>query len=331
LKKAIVSVPGKCILLGEHAVVHGYSAIAVAIKIFSTCEIISNSNETIDFLFINEDKKFSISNQNLREYSLLEQPQEYSQFIEGLRIFSEKFSVKIESIIIKLSSDLWKGAGLGSSASTAVALLATLGKFYSIDLKKEHLSDLAFELEKIVHGKPSGIDNTVCSYGGIISYENQIPKSIEIKNFPNNEKIALLLTNSGKIHDTKLAIEKVSNLLKNSRNSIELIFSKIGELAKRSLDALLHNNFKTLGKLMNQNHKYLKELSLSTPEIEEIRSIIENTNCFGSKLTGAGLGGAVVSIGFQEDLKCLSTMLNERGYTSILTEINFEGPIKHEK
>ena len=78
-----------------------------------------------------------------------------------------------------VSSDLPMGGGLGSSASFCVSLCGALLAFSgAVDLPNEekcwfrqgknHLelvNKWAFEGEKIIHGKPSGIDNTVSTFG----------------------------------------------------------------------------------------------------------------------------------------------------------------------
>lgn len=78
-----------------------------------------------------------------------------------------------------VTSALPVGAGLGSSASLCVALSATLLSFTgSVKLDKSSegwlafdesgldlLNKWAFQAEKIIHGKPSGLDNTVSTYG----------------------------------------------------------------------------------------------------------------------------------------------------------------------
>lgn len=78
-----------------------------------------------------------------------------------------------------VTSELPLGSGLGSSAALCVSLsaaLLALSDFVSLDLSHqgwlmfgeselELVNKWAFEGEKIIHGRPSGIDNTVSTYG----------------------------------------------------------------------------------------------------------------------------------------------------------------------
>ena len=77
-----------------------------------------------------------------------------------------------------VSSNLPTSAGLGSSAAFAVTLVSSLlklshtisdpgtesfNKWSAGDL--ETINSWAFIAEKIIHGNPSGVDNSVSTYG----------------------------------------------------------------------------------------------------------------------------------------------------------------------
>jgi mevalonate kinase len=65
---------------------------------------------------------------------------------------------------IRITSTIPVAAGLGSGAAVAVALIRALGGFLGHPLQDEQVSDLAYEIERIHHGTPSGIDNSVVTY-----------------------------------------------------------------------------------------------------------------------------------------------------------------------
>lgn len=72
---------------------------------------------------------------------------------------------------IKIESDISIGSGMGSSASYSVclstAILILCGRITPSLLSedKELINKWAFQAERIFHGKPSGIDNSICTYG----------------------------------------------------------------------------------------------------------------------------------------------------------------------
>lgn len=95
-------------------------------------------------------------------------------------IFLSQFQcVRFKPATVAVTSELPLGSGLGSSAAFCVALSAALLALSdSVNVDKQHqgwkmfgesdlelLNKWAFEGEKIIHGKPSGIDNTVSTYG----------------------------------------------------------------------------------------------------------------------------------------------------------------------
>ncbi len=316
---SIASAPGKCILFGEHAVVYGYPSIALAINIRSYCKITENKQKGISLILKNYNKKLNF----IDLHELSERiPPKYTQIAVGLDLIRKNYNISIKDIEIILNSDLWPEAGLGSSASTSVAFLAALSDYYKLKLKKEEISEFAYKLEKIVHGKPSGIDNTICSQGGAILYEKHKFQKIEF-----DKNLQVLVTYSGKTHNTKKAIENVKDFYINSpKISIEL-FKKIKKLTLSGISKLEKGNFREIGNLMTENQQILYKFGLSSPEIKEIVQIATSNNAFGSKLTGAGMGGCVISIGNLSVLQIIKEKLKKLDYPSIITSINNQGVI----
>ncbi|MHA1720702.1 MAG: mevalonate kinase [Promethearchaeota archaeon] len=314
---SMASAPGKCILFGEHAVVYGFPALSMAIDILSYCKI-SEIDQNGIFLHLenyNYNEKFADINDL---YSKI--PQKFKQIALGIKLISEKYKIIIDKIKIKISSELWAESGLGSSASSSIALLGALNDFYKLNLEKEDISNLAFEMEKHVHGKPSGIDNTTCSRGGLIFYENHDFQRFE---FLNQFKILIIYT--GKTHDTKEAIENVKKFCDEEPKLSRELFNKIKIVTKKGFDNLKKGNMIEIGNLMNLNQQILNQLRLSTADIEKIVNISNSNNAYGSKLTGAGMGGCVISIGEITDLEIIQKKLKIEGFDSIITSINNQG------
>ena len=319
MKNSIASAPGKCILFGEHAVVYGYPALAIAIDIFSYCKISERENNGIGLNLKNYDYSFNFSDIN----DLCNQiPPKYSQIALGLKLISKNYNIVIDKVEIKIHSDLWPESGLGSSASSSIALLGALNDFYNLNLKKIDISNLAFEMEKKVHGKPSGIDNTTCSQGGLILFKDH-----EFKRFDFLKQFQILIIYTGITHNTKKAIKNVKEFcIKEPKLSTEL-FAKIRTITEKGFKELKIGNIVEVGNLMNLNHQILSEIGLSTPDIEKITQISRSNNAYGSKLTGAGKGGCVISIGKLRDLQIIQEKLNKMGYPSIISTINNQGVI----
>jgi mevalonate kinase len=97
---------------------------------------------------------------------------------------------------------------LGSSAAYSVALAAALLKFYQHPTDLATINQCAFLFEKLVHGTPSGLDNTICTFGGVAVYKNKTLESIH-----HLSTFSFLLTNTLVLHNTKELVGHVKELM----------------------------------------------------------------------------------------------------------------------
>jgi mevalonate kinase len=307
--------PGKVILFGEHSVVYGYPAISMGISLLSKCAIwrIDSNKIVIELTDFNKKFEFKDLHQCLSEI-----PNEFKQIKKGIELINNKLNEDIINIKMQITSSILIGSGLGSSASTAVAMIAAFNKFYELGMNKEEISQLAYEMEKIIHGTPSGIDNTTCTYGNLLYFQNKKSRVIE-----NLKSLEVLITYTGLSHKTSIAIDKIRNLTKQFPDLTKKIFDNMGEIVESAEKELKSGNLENLGYLMNINQGLLASLGISNHIIAEINDVSLENGAFGSKLTGAGLGGCVISIG--NNLKYLSRILNNKGFRTYLVRINPHG------
>ncbi|MHA1688392.1 MAG: mevalonate kinase [Promethearchaeota archaeon] len=306
MNKVIACAPGKSILFGEHAVVHGYPAIALAISLVSSCEIEQIPEKRVELCLKNSNKFYKQDN---AEKLIEELPKKYKQISTCLRLFQQNYELIFENTKITIASQLFKSAGLGSSASIAVALVEAINAFHELNLTKSEVSDIAYEMEKVVHGTPSGIDNTICTFGNVIHYQNK-----EFVFIPLSKEVKLLITFTNASHDTKRAIEKVRKFKMTHLEKCEEIFTQIGEIALEGKQRLKEGDLQSLGELMNENQELLEQLGVSNKIISKINEIALKNGAFGSKLTGAGLGGCVISVGEDDTLYYLEKLLKGKGF-----------------
>jgi len=317
--KIISEVPGKCILFGEHAVVHGYPAISMPISLKSRCIVEENDKESVEFQFLNYNEFYEGATFQEVQAKL---PSKFYQFIIGLSMIIKKYDIILDTIKITISSDLIPNTGLGASASTSIALISAVSAYYNLDLPLKEISNISLEMEKVTHGKPSGIDNETCIYGNMIFFRNGRFHRIDV---PNDFQILITYTN--KVHNTKDAIEKVQTLKKENPILFGSIMEKIEFYSESAELELISGNYLEVGKLMNLNQNLLAQLNLSNDTISKITNTALKNGAYGSKLTGAGLGGCVISIGSNNDLTNISILLDGQGYQSFITQINREGVI----
>ena len=179
-----VSAPGKCILLGEHAVVYGHPALAISIDMR---------------LEVNISKQNTPSNYHVVDSKPLKNLQ-HPHIVNAL---NEIWGPKSERLNINVSSEIPPSAGLGSSAALSVAIatgLKTMTNGKNIDL--EEISSIAHKLEaNAQNGLASPMDTATSTHGGCILLANEKlgenwlysrkleEKSWEIHSFELNENI----------------------------------------------------------------------------------------------------------------------------------------------
>ena len=325
LQERIVKVkaPGKCILFGEHAVVYGYPAIAVAINHFSHCHIEERKVPGISLILKDYNIEYRIPQFPLDKQIVEDQ---FKQYEIGLSILAERYNIKIRAIQITIFSELWPSSGLGSSASAGIAFLTALSIYYGLHLSKQTISDLAFEMEKEVHGQPSGIDNTICTFGGMIFFqEGKMENLLFPQDFP------LLLTYSGEPHDTKEAVSKVHQLRAEKPEFTASLFQKIGNITNSARECLKQENYDQFSDLIRINQQLLESIGVSSPKISQILTLVSDHSNYHAKLTGAGKGGCVVTLGSSLELEKLDKILETKGYPSIRTTINQNGVTQYEE
>ncbi|KAK4887587.1 hypothetical protein RN001_003858 [Aquatica leii] len=256
-------------------------------------------------------------------------------------------SINVKSFSIKIETDLTLGAGTGSSASFAVVIAGAF--IHYLRLKSNNnkttfteeelgiISKWAYSVEKICHGKPSGIDNTVCTYGSMVEFR----KSHGMQFFSTTE-LELLLVNTKQPRSTKQLVGGVAALKENHNSVVELILNAMNEIAKSALDCILEiskanqesskKHYERLGELTNINQCMLQALGVSHPKLDDICSILKRVGLCG-KLTGAGGGGYAISIVpphiKREIIQDVIEELTSKGYEAILTKLGGSGVTVH--
>lgn len=223
----------------------------------------------------------------------------------------------------RVSSDIPIGAGMGSSAAYAVACSAL--KVGKPDLEK--INELAYRLEKKKHGNPSGVDNTVVTYGGFLWYrkENEnlkIFKRIEAKVKPPE----IMILNTGKPSEsTKEMVTMVSERYLSKRKSTENIFRNIEGITRNFLDFFLGGGEK-FGDLIYDNEKLLEELGVVSKSAMEMIRIIEKAGG-RAKITGAGgkREGSGMAIVYHKDIEKLILIGKKYGFIFKPVKIGEEG------
>jgi mevalonate kinase len=280
------SAPGKLILCGEHAVVYGQPAIALPINDVKTrCVILAKPSADPSEVLI-KDHAFGLDTR----LSSLNADHPIRRTVE--LVLAELKINHLPACEIQIHSTIPHSGGLGSSASMAVALTRALANFLGHPFDDAQVNEIAFEIEKLHHRTPSGIDNTVITYGKPVFYIKDTP--IELLEITH--PMVLLIADSGIKGSTAKAVDHVRKLWKASPIEFEGYFTEVGGITLNIKRLLTSGEFEKIGALLTRNHQLLKEIGVSLPALDHLVDVANRSGAFGAKLSGGGLGGNVLAL-----------------------------------
>ncbi|KAK6118574.1 hypothetical protein DH2020_047687 [Rehmannia glutinosa] len=338
--------PGKIILAGEHAVVHGSTAVAAAIDLYTYVSLRfptpADNDDALKLHLKDMALEFSWPVGKLKEVmpelgshaasspsscsletikaiaSLVEEqsiPEANIGLASGISAFLWLYTSihgnKPAKVIV--TSELPLGSGLGSSAAFCVALSAALlalsdsakldfshqGWQMFGDNELELVNKWAFEGEKIIHGKPSGIDNTVSTYGNMIKF-----RSGELTRIKTNMPLKMLITNTKVGRNTKALVASVSERTLRHSTAMASVFNAVDSISNElaaiiqspvSDDLAITEKEEKIGELMEMNQGLLQCMGVSHASIETVIRTTLKYKLY-TKLTGAGGGGCVLTL-----------------------------------
>jgi mevalonate kinase len=300
---------GKAILFNEHFVVYGIPSIVSAIGNYTVAKV-----EPYEKSGFNLDDK-RLATPKYKTDKLSQQTESFELMFKKMGLDLSKNGVKIT-----LEGNLVAASGIGASAASCVAVARALADSYELDLSDEQINEIAYEGEKGYHGTPSGVDNTASTYGGLIWFQKGEKNVID--RIPLLNPVEIVIGNTGKVTDTKAAVDGVKQRKEKNLKKYQEIFDRaenIAYLAKRAIQDRAYTN---LGKLMNENHKLLQQIEVSSRELDFLVSIARDAGALGAKLTGGGLGGNMLALTPGKELQNkVATAIEKEGFQTVKTVI----------
>ena len=290
------SAPGKIILFGEHAVVYGRPALAVPVTQVHADVEVSGSSRTgiwIDAPGIDLHA----------EVNSIPSDHPVASVIHNL-LFISRIS-PFPSLDIKITSSIPVASGLGSGAAVTVALTRALSSHLNYLMADEEVNSFAYEIEKLHHGTPSGVDNTVVTYAKPVYFVKGQP----IETFAVGDPFTIVIGDTGISAPTKESVGDVRKLWESDEAKWEKVFDEVGEIVKLARKAIESGKMKELGALMNQNHLLLQEMTVSSPELDNLISVARKAGALGAKLSGGGRGGNMIALVEKEKAPDISKAL----------------------
>jgi mevalonate kinase len=303
------SAPGKIILFGEHAVVYGRPALAVPVtQVHADVEVVEASRPGIWI----EAPEVDLH----AELNTLPSDHPVASVIHNF-LFLWRVS-PFPNLEVRIASSIPVASGLGSGAAVTVALTRALAIYFRHSLTQEEVNAFAYEIEKLHHGTPSGIDNTVITYASPVYFIKGNP----IETFRVGKPFTIVIGDTGIHAPTKESVGDVRKLREADPPKWEAIFDQVGKIARTARQTIESGEIDPLGKLMDDNHTLLQEMTISSPELDGLVAAARQSGALGAKMSGGGRGGNMIALVTADTAESVSTSLQQAGArNTIITQV----------
>jgi len=279
----ISSAPSKVILFGEHAVVYGEPAIAIALNLRTT-------------VTVEPSEVFTVNGRPLND--------KYHRYIKkAIELVWSGSPLEIHT-----ASAVPSASGMGSSASITVAMVSALLALKG-EVAERDVALKSFEVEYETQGRASPIDTSTVTHGkGILISNTKLNDFLWSVERDKNRwfihhleipSLRLVVGFSGVKGHTPEMVEKVRRFYQWNSFARDVI-KEIGKLTMKAVKPLIEEDYETIGKYMNLNNKLLTILGVSHPMLKKmIDASLKHS--YGAKITGAGGGGCIIALTDEQD------------------------------
>jgi mevalonate kinase len=269
---------GKVILLGEHAVVYGVSAIAAGLSEGATATASAHATN----LLLLGDQQAPPDSDAAKAFSAL------------------LAALQVNGVRVQANLQIASGMGLGASAALGVAMARAVLDHVTGASKlaeppqhdPQRVIEAAMAWERVFHGNPSGIDAAAACFGGCLRFS----KAGGVKPLRVKEPLPLAIALTSQAASTKQMVEQVAAQRERKPEVVDKTLNGISSLVENAVLCIEAGDLYGLGKLMDLCQVLLSGLFLSTTEIETACAVAREAGALGAKLTGSGGGGAVVAL-----------------------------------
>ena len=301
--------PAKIILFGEHAVVYGRPAIAVPVLEVKARAVVRAEPRAAPGSIQIQAPALDLS------VAYQELPAEHP-LGAAVRLVLEALEIhRPPALSLRVTSTIPIAAGMGSGAAVSVAVLRALSTFLGNPLPDERVCELAYRVEELYHGTPSGIDNTTITYARPVFFIRGQP----IQTLLVRETFTIVIGDTGVLSPTSISVGDVRRAWEAETVRYEALFDAAGSLAGEARQAIEAGDIVTLGPLMDENQRILVEMGVSSADLERLVQAARNAGALGAKLSGGGRGGNMIALATPATAAGIERALQEAGaaYTLI--------------
>lgn len=289
--------PGKLILSGEHAVVYGRPAIAMAVDRCAQAVVVPSAEAgdtvAIDLQDLQQMESFTV--RALRDLKG-RVVKNYRMFLDGqlgirdvlhkpIELFQYAFITILDALHLKvaggmkiqLHSNIPIGCGMGSSAATVLSVLRSIGHYFRVEFRPEWYQSYSLEAENLQHGHASGVDTYISLNGGCARFQEGQAEALPLPRMP------LHLVNTGTpASTTGECVAQVRARHANSR-----IWDDFEAVTRSMEKAVVTNNLKDIQSCVRENQRLLDAIGVVPARVGGFVSDIEKQGA-AAKICGAG-------------------------------------------
>ena len=287
--------PGKLILSGEHAVVFGRPALALAVNRHAESIVLPETLEEVrfDLTDLRESERFTL--RALRELKTRVH-RNYQLFLEGrlgirevlhkpVELFEFAFinlldglHLKVEKgLNIRLHSTIPIGCGMGSSAATILSVLRAIGHYFRVEFRPDWYLNYSIEAEKLQHGHSSGVDPYISLHGGFARFQQGAAKALPLP------RASMYLVQTGApLTSTGECVGRV-----REQHAHDGIWNDFEAVTNAMESALASNDRRDIRDAVRENHKLLTKIGVVPEKVQSFVRDIESAG-YAAKICGAG-------------------------------------------
>lgn len=299
MKTVTTSASGKLLLFGDHAVVYGYPSIVTAIDQRMMVTVSESASNGVVYDVGESD----------------------TRFLDASLTVAQSLWGNISHVTVQTKSQFSEKLGLGSSAAVTVAFLFALSKYLNKPLKPTDLFKAAYKAVLAVQGVGSGFDVAAAVYGGTIRY---VRGSKEVTPL-DARTLPLVVGYTGVKADTATIVKSVKKKYEENKEKVTRIFEAIGGLVDQAVPRFVDKDWERVGKCMDFNQEYLRDLGVSSEKLEALILAAKNAGAFGAKLSGAGGGDCMIALVSPDKRKRVEDAITQAGGQVIRVTPNAQG------
>jgi len=286
--------PGVIKLFGEHAVVYGYPAVAVAVDrgVRAVCRDGTTYTRIRARAVISGVAEFD----GERAYA---DPSFFAYVNEAIRLTRDW---GVTGVDIELVSDFPPSVGAATSAATVGAVIRCIAELTGRELRPEELAELVYRVELRVQGAASRMDSSVTALGGIMLVRGDERRRLR------GDLPRFLIVVTPRRGTTASLVAKVRELRASMPDVVDSVFNAIGNIAMRGASCIESGDLLCVGRLMTMNHWLLASLGLSNQLVDALVRALSGA-AYGAKMSGAGGGGVIVALPYTDSGKSIAEEL----------------------